>query len=92
MGVTRDGFLRCLSEQETARVRAAPPKDVGLTRAEPVCLDFNVRATDDPPVWSVSQVLAGTVAFNVHQARAAASEWAQRTAGIKRDYNVKDIP
>ena len=53
MGVTLDGFLRCASEDEAARVRAALPKHVQLTRAEPGCLRFEVEPTDDPLVWTV---------------------------------------
>ena len=92
MGVTLDGFLRCASEDEAARVRAALPLHVRLTRAEPGCLRFDVTPTDDPLVWTVSEEFIDPAAFKAHQARAGASDWAQATQGIARDYSIKGMP
>ncbi|MEM8653894.1 MAG: antibiotic biosynthesis monooxygenase [Pseudomonadota bacterium] len=92
MGVTLDGVLRCASEEEAARVRAALPDHLRLTRAEPGCLRFDVDPTDDPLVWSVSEEFTDPGAFEAHRARAATSDWARATAGIERDYTIKGMP
>ncbi|WP_299653560.1 putative quinol monooxygenase [uncultured Tateyamaria sp.] len=92
MGVTLDGFLRCASEDEAARVRAALPQHVQLTRAEPGCIRFDVTPTDDPLVWTVSEEFTDPAAFDAHQTRAGASDWARATAGIARDYTIKGMP
>ncbi|WP_147105593.1 putative quinol monooxygenase [Tateyamaria sp. syn59] len=92
MGVTLDGLLRCASEDEAARVRAALPEHIRLTKAEPGCMRFDVLATDDPLVWTVSEEFTDPAAFEAHQARAAASDWARETAGIARDYKIKGMP
>ncbi|MBY5932411.1 antibiotic biosynthesis monooxygenase [Tateyamaria omphalii] len=92
MGVTLEGFLRCASEDEAARVRAALPEHVQLTRAEPGCIRFDVTPTDDPLVWAVSEEFVDPAAFEAHQARACASDWARETQGIARDYTVTGVP
>lgn len=92
MGVTLDGVLRCASKAEAARLRAALPDHVRLTRAEPGCIRFDIRATDDPLVWAVSEEFDDPAAFEAHQARAASSDWAKQTAGIGRDYTVTGMP
>ncbi|WP_299699562.1 antibiotic biosynthesis monooxygenase [uncultured Tateyamaria sp.] len=92
MGVTLDGFLRCASEAEAARVRAALPEHVRLTRVEPGCVRFDVLPTDDPLVWTVSEEFTDPAAFDAHQSRASNSDWAKETAGIARDYAIKGMP
>lgn len=92
MGVTLTGWLHCASEDQAARVRAALDEHVRLTRAEPGCISFVVTPTDDPMVWTVAEEFTGPAAFDAHQARAAASDWARLTAGIRRDYTVTGMP
>ena len=92
MGVTLEGYLRCATEDEAARVRAALPEHVRLTRAEPGCLRFDVTPTDDPLVWAVSEAFTDAAAFEAHQARASASAWAHATKGIARDYQTTALP
>lgn len=92
MGVTLNGVLRCVTEAEAARVRAALPEHVRLTRAEPGCIHFDVLPTDDPLVWTVSEAFTDQAAFEVHQSRAAQSDWARETAGIARDYTIQGMP
>lgn len=92
MGVTLDGILRCATEAEAARVRAALPEHVRLTRAEPGCTRFDVLPTDDPFVWTVSEAFTDPGAFEAHQSRTSKSDWAQETAGIAREYAIKGMP
>ncbi|MEW9920777.1 putative quinol monooxygenase [Marimonas sp. MJW-29] len=91
MGVTLNGYLRCANDAEAARVRAALEEHIRLTRAEPGCISFEVTATEDPLVWRVAEEFTDPAAFKAHQARAAASAWAQETKGIARDYTVEGL-
>ena len=92
MGVTLKGVLRCADEAEAARVRAGIDEHIRLTRAEPGCLSFDVLPTDDPLVWTVEESFRDPEAFEAHQARTAASDWARMTTGIARDYSVTGMP
>ena len=76
MGVTLTGTLRCANRDEAARVQAALPEHIALTRAEPGCLSFEVTPSDDPLIWSVSEEFTTPAAFEAHQTRAKASIWA----------------
>lgn len=88
MGVTLNGYLRCANEAEAARVRAAPDEHIRLTRAEAGCISFEVNPTPDPLVWAVAEEFTDKAAFEAHQARASASDWAKATKGIARDYTI----
>lgn len=92
MGVRLNGRLICRDESEAARVRAALQEHIRLTRAEPGCISFNVTPTADPLIWEVAEEFTGPAAFEAHQARAAASDWARETRDITRDYTVKGMP
>ncbi|WP_095589766.1 putative quinol monooxygenase [Actibacterium ureilyticum] len=75
-----------------AAVMAALPDHIRLTRAEPGCLAFDV--TPDPSVPGrllVSELFTDQTAFDAHQARAGASDWAQVTAGIPRHYSIDHV-
>ncbi|MEQ6203850.1 antibiotic biosynthesis monooxygenase [Sulfitobacter sp. HNIBRBA2951] len=89
--VTLTGTLTCASEDEAARVRAALDTHIALTRDEAGCISFEVTPTDDPMVWHVSERFTDAAAFEAHQTRAAASDWATQTAGIARDYTIEGL-
>jgi len=86
------GHLICATEAEAERVRQALPLHLMLTQAEPGCLAFEVNKTDDPLIWHVSESFAGPAAIAAHQARTAASDWARETVGVKRDYQITELP
>lgn len=92
MGVTLHGTLRCKDAEEAARVTAALDEHIRLTRAEAGCISFNVTATDDPLVWEVAEEFTDPAAFDAHQTRAGASDWAAQTAGIERKYKITGMP
>lgn len=92
MGVTLQGYLRCANADEAARVTAALPEHIRLTRAEPGCLSFEVTLTTDPLVWRVEETFTNPAAFEAHQARAAGSDWAELTRGIAREYDITGMP
>ncbi len=86
--VTLKGTLTCTSQDEAARVRVALETHITLTRAEAGCLSFEVTQSDDPMVWNVSERFVDAAAFDTHQERAGASDWATQTAGIARNYKI----
>ncbi|MGH1465356.1 MAG: putative quinol monooxygenase [Cognatishimia sp.] len=75
-----------------AAVRSALPVHIQLTQAEPGNLTFEV--TQDPEVagrFQVAETFQDRAAFDAHQARAAASPWAEVTQGLARHYQIEDI-
>lgn len=89
--VTLTGTLTCTTREEADRVAAALDTHIALTRAEVGCISFEVTQTDDPMVWSVSERFVDAAAFEAHQTRAGASDWARQTAGITRNYTIKGM-
>lgn len=72
-------------------VSAALPEHIRLTRAEPGCLAFDVTPDPDHPGrFRVSERFADQAAFEAHQTRARASDWARMTAGIPRNYEIRN--
>lgn len=89
--VRLSGRLICTTPDEAARVAAALPAHVEATRAEPGCLHFDVIPSTDPLVWTVAEEFVDPSAFEAHQTRSAASDWAQATAGITREYRIEGL-
>lgn len=85
------GTLHCRDADEAAVVAARLPEHRALSRAEPGCLSFEVRATADPLVWSVEERFTDAAAFRTHQQRVVASAWGRATAGMKRRYEVEGL-
>lgn len=84
-----DGHLQVPPEGIEA-VLAALPEHTRLTRAEPGCLHFEVRqSSQDPTRFLVSEIFVDEDAFDAHQQRARASDWAKVTAGMPRHYNIR---
>lgn len=84
------GRLICQTHAEARRVAMALPDHIRLSRAEPGCVSFDVTPTQDPLIWDVSECFTDRTAFEAHQSRTAASDWAAQTAGITRDYTVSE--
>lgn len=57
------------------------------SRAEPGCLRFDIAQSDDPMVWTLSEVFADDDAFAAHQARTASSPWGLRSRDMGRDFH-----
>jgi len=72
-------------------VREYLPRYVGLTRAEPGCLEFEVLPVADSLTWKVRERFIGEAAFRAHQQRVASSAWGRATAGIERRYEVQGL-
>ena len=89
--VILNGTLTCTSQDQLGRVIAGLGQHIALTRAEAGCLAFDVEQTADPMVWTVTERFSGSAAFEAHQKRAAASDWARLTEGIARDYIITGL-
>lgn len=89
--VALSGKLICASSDEARLIRQFLPEHVRMTRLEPGCLSFEVTETDDPLVWLVEELFADPAAFEAHQVRTKASEWARETAAIRRDYSIRTL-
>ncbi|MDO5751995.1 putative quinol monooxygenase [Arthrobacter sp.] len=85
------GQLICHSDDEVSAVSAFLPHHIELTLAEPGCISFSVEQSDNPRVWDVSECFQDAPSFELHQARAKASEWGRATAKIKRSYYVSGL-
>jgi quinol monooxygenase YgiN len=91
MGMIRlSGSLIRRTHAEARAVAMALPDHIRLTRAEAGCISFDVTPTTDPFIWQVSETFVDRAAFDAHQTRTAASDWATLTAGITRDYTISD--
>lgn len=80
--------MLCVDLAEADAVRRLLPEHVALTLAEPGCLRFAVEPTEDPLVWSVSELFRDHAAFEAHRERVRSSAWFEATSGIARDYVV----
>ncbi|KIN72313.1 putative quinol monooxygenase [Sulfitobacter guttiformis] len=89
--ITLHGTLTCTSQEQIDRVCACIQTHIDLTRAESGCLSFEVSQSGDPMVWTVAECFVDQAAFEAHQTRTAASDWAAQTAGIERDYTVTGL-
>lgn len=91
MTVTLTGFIS-VPEDRIDDIRKGLENHIQLTRAEPGCLRFVV--TEDPDIpgrFNVSEEFTDAASFEAHQSRAAASDWAQISKGIPRDYRVQGL-
>ena len=74
-------------------IAAALPLHIELTRAETGCVRFDV--TPDPKVagrYNVSELFTDRESFDAHQARVKASAWGEISAGIPREYAIRERP
>ncbi|WP_425101275.1 putative quinol monooxygenase [Tropicibacter sp. S64] len=84
------GTMTCTADR-LAEVRAALQAHVALTRDEPGCIRFEV--TEDaamPGLFHVDEAFSDRAAFEAHQARGAASVWAEVTLGLPRAYEITE--
>jgi quinol monooxygenase YgiN len=84
------GTLTCATVAEADIIRQFLPEHIRLSRAEPGCLTFNVDPTDDPLVWRLDESFADKAAFKAHGDRTRSSPWFAATAGLARDFQVRE--
>ncbi len=89
--VVISGQLICVEQEQAEEVRRLLPEHIAASLAEPGCLSFEVRPSQDPLVWRVEEVFADLAAFKAHQARAATSDWGPATRGVERRYEITGV-
>ncbi|PCI02985.1 MAG: antibiotic biosynthesis monooxygenase [Hyphomicrobiales bacterium] len=68
----------------------ALPTHIELTREEPGCISFKVtQSTSVECRFLVAEIFEDQAAFEAHQERTKASEWAKITADCPRDFTIK---
>ncbi len=73
------------------QVRTALPIHIALTRAETGCLVFNViEDTAQAGHFDVYEEFSSREAFDAHQKRGAASDWAEITKDIPRHFQITE--
>jgi len=88
--ITLQGHITVPSDR-LDQVRAALPLHIALTREEAGCLVFNVvESTEQPGHFDVYEEFSNRVAFDAHQKRGAASDWAKTTKGIPRHFQISE--
>ena len=91
MTVTLEGYIDVPEPQQMA-VRIALPTHIRLTREEPGCLRFDVTEdADTPGRFHASEAFLNAAAFDAHQTRAQASDWAKVSADAERHYQVTGL-
>ena len=73
-----------------AKVEAALPLHIELTRGEPGCVSFDVvPSTQIEGRFKVAELFVDQAAFDAHQKRTKASAWFKITEGIPREYEIR---
>lgn len=85
--VALHGRLICTDMAQMLLALDLLPDHSAASRAEPGCLRFEVAQSDDPMVWTLSEVFADEAAFAAHQARAADSRWGRESRDMIRDFH-----
>ena len=84
------GYIE-VPEGRRVAIAAALPLHIELTRAETGCVRFDV--TPDPEVegrYNVSELFTDRESFDAHQARVKASAWGEISAGMRREYSIRE--
>lgn len=84
--ITVFGFIS-IPEADLKAVLQALPEHIKLTLAEPGCLTFSVTPSNiDPRRYEVYEEFVDQQAFDYHQQRSLASEWAVVSKNVSRFY------
>ena len=86
------GRLICADMGQLMTALARLPDHVAASRAEPGCLRFDIAQSDDPLVWTLSEVFVDAAAFAAHQARTADSPWGRDSRAMTRDFHRHPAP
>lgn len=91
MGMTTlTGTLTCENAADLDIVQTYLPDHIRLSRAEPGCVKFDVTQGENPLVWHLDEAFIDAEAFAAHQTRTKATIWAEKTAGLIRDFKRID--
>jgi len=89
MKIRLTGYIDVPADRLDA-VSEALVEHLRLTRAEPGCESFDVTPAGGGRL-AVDELFVDRAAFEAHQARSAASEWAQVSAGLERSYRIEEV-
>ncbi|MBL4725083.1 MAG: antibiotic biosynthesis monooxygenase [Rhizobiaceae bacterium] len=71
-------------------VAMALPTHIALTREEPGCISFKVTQSNSVECrFVVAEIFEDQAAFEAHQERTKASEWAIISADCPRDFKIE---
>jgi len=88
--ITLQGHI-IVPKDRLEQIRKALPLHIALTRAETGCLIFNVTEnTTQPGHFDVYEEFSNRTAFDAHQKRGAASDWAKITDGVPRHFQISE--
>ena len=86
MPVVLKGYI-IVPHEELSEVKAALVAHTELTRQEPGCISFEVRAdADDETKFHIHEVFRSLDDFKAHQTRAQSSPWVQASQNVERHY------
>ncbi|HBQ35972.1 MAG TPA: antibiotic biosynthesis monooxygenase [Rhodobacteraceae bacterium] len=92
MSILLNGYIDVPADRLDA-VQTALIDHIRLTRAEAGCISFNVSpAANHKGRFEVNEEFVDRAAFEFHQQRTAASQWADISKGIARHYTVEQTP
>ncbi len=84
------GSITC-TLQELGMFAIIVTKHIALTRAEPGCIEFDIK--QDAPgscTFLIAERFVDRAAFESHTARTRASDWWGKTKHIPRDINITE--
>lgn len=82
--VSLTGQLVCRDMGEMLTVLDLAHSHVDASRAEPGCLQFDLRQSDDPLVFDFAELFVDEAAYRAHQDRTRGSDWFAATQSIQR--------
>lgn len=81
-----------VSAEDLLAVLEELPRHIALTREEEGCLQFDVeQSSQGPRIFSVHEVFADRLAFDLHQLRARNSAWGKVAVNVERRYTVTEV-
>ena len=85
------GYLRCADIGQLMRALDLLPEHAELSRAEPGNLRFDLAQTDDPMVFALNELYAGSEAFEAHRTRLQGARWGAESHGIVREFDHRKV-
>lgn len=77
-------------EDQWDAVAAALPTHVALTHEEPGCISFEVtKCPDVERRFLVAEIFKNQTAFEAHQVRTKASDWAEISKDCPRNFSIE---
>lgn len=85
------GRLICGDTAQMLTALTHLPDHSRLSQAEPGNLRFDLAQSDDPLIWTLSELFADAEAFAAHQTRTGDSDWGRASTQIRRDFTRTEV-